>query len=124
MSGRIQRPAPIFLAAVALGVLGDVLLRKTPWGINLTVWTTALTATLFWISMSENSDIRPRGLFLPPVLFGACFAWRSAELLAYCNFLALLTTLGLSAHQTRCLASVAVAGWKKQGAPSEIEANV
>ena len=44
MSNRTKLGLNILGAALLLGVLGDALLRETPWGLNVPLWTGAAAA--------------------------------------------------------------------------------
>ena len=46
MNNRTKFGLGILVTAFVLGVLGDALLRSTPWGINIFLWTVLLLGTL------------------------------------------------------------------------------
>ncbi len=69
--------------ALALGLLGDLLLRATPWGLNAFIWIACLIAagcflSLRWHSQSVATDAR---LLLPLVALALLFLGRDAILL-------------------------------------------
>ena len=63
----------ILLASLILGVLGDVLLRATPWGLNAVLWIAALALSVAAITQWQAVDLRGggRGLIGPAVVFAA-----------------------------------------------------
>jgi len=46
MNERTRQSLHVLEAALLLGVLGDALLRATPWGLNFFLWTSALLAAV------------------------------------------------------------------------------
>ena len=42
MSNTSKTALAILILAFVLGVLGDLLLRSTPWGLNVAIWIAAL----------------------------------------------------------------------------------
>ena len=84
-------------AAVVLGVVGDALLRATPWGVNLVLWVGALVgavaALLRWRRLPAAVD--GRWLVGAAVVFAALFAVRDSGTLRFLNFLSLVMALGL-----------------------------
>lgn len=91
-------------AALLLGVLGDALLRATPWGANLWLWMLGLTAAIVallarWRSAKLKGD--GRWLIVPLALFPLGLMWRDSLVLNGLDMLALLTTLGLIAWRGR-----------------------
>jgi hypothetical protein len=71
----------LLTAALALGLLGDLLLRATPLGLNVGLWTAALV-TAFVVLARGRRGAAPLWIGPPLVLFAACFAWRDSEWLA------------------------------------------
>lgn len=66
----------LLLAALGLGVLGDLLLRPTPPGIGVTIWILALAIAAYLV--------RGRGPLVLPfaaAVFGLGFVWRDAPIL-------------------------------------------
>ncbi|MFQ5704997.1 MAG: DUF4153 domain-containing protein [Gemmatimonadales bacterium] len=90
-------------AAVLLGILGDALLRATPWGINAVIWM-AVAVVAGWALLPGRPNTT-RTLTGWPVLtalfFAACIAWRDSEFLAFWNSVAVLMALSLAALQVR-----------------------
>ncbi len=98
MEQRGRLSVGIALAGLLGGVLGDLLLRAIPWGINLSVWVGLLVliaAGLAWrFKVSLNGD--GRFLALPIGVFAALFAWRDSITLALLNMLLMLALVGLA----------------------------
>jgi hypothetical protein len=93
----------ILLASFILGLLGDVLLRATPWGLNAVLWIAALALSIAAIAQWRLIDLTGGGrwLLLPAVIFAAGLAWRDSFTLQACNFLAVLIALALVAYRGR-----------------------
>jgi len=117
MNERTQRGLVIAGAALALGILGDSLLRATPWGLNLLVWIAALTAVGVVLTRWQQGALgtlmgrlgrggpKDRGegrwLLLPIFFFAATFAWRDSPTLKLLNSLGLIVALALATLHTR-----------------------
>ena len=93
----------ILLASLILGLLGDVLLRATPWGINAVLWIAALALSIAAITQWRAVDLTGGGRWLigPAIIFAAGLAWRDSFTLQACNFLAVLIALALVAYRAR-----------------------
>ena len=85
--------------ALAMGALGDLLLRALPWGLNAAVWTLALITLGGGLARWRRVHLRGDGRWLvgPVLCFTAALAWRDSPTLALLNLLALLVALGLAA---------------------------
>ena len=69
-------------AAILLGLLGDALLRATPWGLNFFVWTAALVDVAGAIVLWQRVGARGEGRWLlGPLLFftAAIFAFTACH---------------------------------------------
>ena len=88
----------IVLAALLLGVLGDALLRATPWGVNLVLWVGSLVAAVLALLARQRLRVSGEGgyLVLPVLFFAGCLAWRSSGVLVALGLLALAVALGLA----------------------------
>ena len=91
----------VFGAALLLGVVGDVLLRETPWGINLTLWVLALCAGVLAVARRNDLPMTGGGRWLigPAVIFAVLFALRDSIMLSSANLLAILICLALIAYR-------------------------
>lgn len=96
-----RRAIDVLVPAVLLGVLGDVLLRVGPWGVNLPLWMGAALAGV-WLLRARSED-GATGLtawsLLPAAFFALCVAWRGSSELQPLNLLAILLALSLPALQ-------------------------
>lgn len=102
MSERMQRGLAITAVASVLGVLGNLLLRATPWGINVVLWCGAMV--LGTLGLLRWQGIRAvgagRGMIVPMLLFAACMAWRDSGVLFFLNAVGLGIALALAAFRT------------------------
>lgn len=87
--------------ATLLGVLGDALLRATPWGVNLPLWMGVAAAAGWALLPGRSSGRSPiTGWPLLAVMFFAlCFAWRDSSFLQFWNGVAILGALSFPALQ-------------------------
>lgn len=109
VSERTRLALAVLGAAIALGVAGDVLLRATPWGLNVLLCTTALVALGVWIVRRHR------------IAAGRDAAWLAATaLLLGSNFVARDSTMlrvfdGIGLALTFSLASLALCGVALRG---------
>src|SRR5919199_1937839 len=98
MSERTKRAVKTVEAALLLGVLGDGLLRATPWGLNVLLWMGALTFALMALLGKRRKSVLAGGghwLLLSAILFAAAFAWRDSATLNMLAGVGLLVSLAL-----------------------------
>lgn len=99
ITARTKLGLEILAAALVLGVLGDVLLRATPWGLNVTLCAAALAAT--GVALVRRHRLSPSAdapwLALTVLLLGAAFMRRDAAVLARFDVIGLLVALSLGA---------------------------
>lgn len=90
---------PAIASAALLGVLGDTLLRSSPWGVNFTLWTTTLATASFLIISDRPYEVRRGGGYWLAIaaLFAAGLAWRDSAFLQFWNFVAVLAALSIAA---------------------------
>ena len=90
-------------AALVLGLLGDGLLRATPWGLNVFLFALPLVGLAASLAVWRGVSLRGGGRFLvaPLLLFAALFAWRDSDTLAVINGLSLLVALSLAVLRSR-----------------------
>src|SRR5262245_48733061 len=98
MTDRTKLGIWVLTFAFALGVLGDMLLRVRPLGLNVFVWTAALVASVIvmvrWRRVALNGS--GRWLAIPVLLFAASIAWRDSSVLKSLSLLALGFSLALA----------------------------
>lgn len=98
MNERTKTGLEILQAAVLLGVLGDVLLRQTPWGLNVLLFVGALAAAFLMLVLRRKPEFWNRqtlALNGALVFFAACFVWRDSQELKIFDGLAILTILAI-----------------------------
>ena len=108
MNSRTKLGLNVLKAALLLGVLGDALLRQTPWGLNVFLWAGALAAVMCALrgraaggggGASWHAD--GGWLFVPVGFFAAAFAWRDSTTLKLLDGLALFVAFALLAWRAR-----------------------
>ena len=90
-------------AALGIGLLGDRLLRATPWGVNILLWVGGLLG-VFWLlaRRSENAAVgEGRWLVVPALLLAGGLAWRDSGTLRALDLCGLLCCAGVGAARTR-----------------------
>lgn len=88
----------ILEAAVLLGVLGDSLLRATPWGLNVFLFITTLAAAIIGLTLRRKREfwsVQVASLHGALIFFAAMFLWRDSMELKILNTLAILTVLAV-----------------------------
>ena len=98
MKTRTKTGLEILQVAAIIGVLGDVLLRATPWGLNVTFFNIAFAAamiTLVWRHAPEFLTRQTIALFCALVFFASMFMWRDAIELRVADTFAIIVILGI-----------------------------
>ncbi len=98
MNEKTKTGLEILEAAILLGVLGDVLLRVTPWGLNVFLWIGALVAALVMLTLRRRSELLSRqtvALHGALIFFALMFVWRDSTELKVLNSLAVIGILSL-----------------------------
>ncbi len=88
----------VLQAAILMGILCDVLLRETPWGLNVSLVVGTLAAAvvmLFWRRKREHWNTQTAALVSAMVFFGSSFAWRDSIELKLLNSVAIVTVLAV-----------------------------
>jgi hypothetical protein len=104
MNLRTKQGLKVLEAALLLGVLGDGLMRATPWGLNVLLWTGAIVgAMVFMLSRWRRRALAGGGhlLLLSAILFAASFAWRDSATLNFLAGVGVIASLGLMAWRAR-----------------------
>jgi len=93
----------ILAAALALGVLGDILLRSFPWGLNFALWACLFAAVICFLGRARREAFAQGGgwILLPIALSPLAFLWRESPPLDALNLLAFLTALSLAMLRAR-----------------------
>jgi hypothetical protein len=103
MNARTKLGLGVLVAGLAMGGLGDALLRKGPWGLNLFLWIAALVLSV--LALAAWGGVRLGGggrwLFIPALLFAVAFLWRDSKMLNFLSFVALATAMALAAFRAR-----------------------
>ncbi len=101
MSTTTKLALSILFAALLFGIAGDLLLRATPWGLNLLIWVAALALGLVALAQWNNLSLTGGGRWLigPALIFAALFALRDSIMLNSANLLAILICLALIAYR-------------------------
>ena len=93
-------------AALVLGIAGDALLRVTPWGCNIAIWTGLLAVAYVVAALGLRRQIRAgvAWLVVPFLAFAVALAVRDAPSLRCLNLLGLLAVVAfvLMRVQTGC----------------------
>ena len=98
MNTRTRTGIEVLQIALVIGILGDVLLRSTPWGLNVLLFNTAFAAgmiTLLYRRASERLTRHTIALLGALVIFAAMFAWRDATELLVADTFAIVTILAV-----------------------------
>src|SRR5262249_22948633 len=98
ISHRTRLGLEVLGAGLALGALGDALLRAAPYGLNVLIWTVALVAAVFLLGRWRQVALNGRDcwLALPMILMAAAFAWRDSPTLKTLDALALVVALSVA----------------------------
>lgn len=98
MNDKTKTGLEILESALLLGILGDVLLRETPWGLNVFLCVGALVAAMtaiIWRRKSKLWSLQTVSLHGALIFFSAMFVWRDSIELKILNAFAILTILAI-----------------------------
>src|SRR5215203_2397930 len=98
MDTRSKTGIEILEFAVVIGLLGDMLLRSTPWGLNVFLFNTAFAAgmiTLLYKRAPGYLNRQTVPLFGVLVFFASMFAWRDSIELRIADTFAIIATLSV-----------------------------
>jgi hypothetical protein len=98
MNSRTKTGLEILQVAVVLGVLGDVLLRQVPWGLNVLLFNLAFAGGLLMLlrrHAPERLTLQTYSLLGALVFFASMFVWRDSIELRVADTFAIITILGV-----------------------------
>ncbi len=98
MSERTKLGLEVLEAAILLGILGDALLRATPWGLNVLLFILGLVAAmiaLVYRRRREFWNVQTLLLHGALIFFAAMFVWRDSIELKVANTFAILSILAI-----------------------------
>ncbi len=98
MSTRTKTGLEILLAAAVIGLLGNLLLRQTPWGLNAFLFVTVFTGAMIAIEYRYRPElltVRNFALQGAMVFFASMFLIRDAEELLVWDTFAILILMGV-----------------------------
>lgn len=93
----------LLAAALLAGVSGNILLRATPWGLNVGLWIAIVAAAILWLVRHHPPALlgRAKWLTAPAIFFASTFAWRDSPTLNALSLLALLLIAVMVAMRAR-----------------------
>ena len=98
MNTRSKTGIQILQVALAIGILGDVLLRQMPWGLNVFLFNLAFvggTITLLWRRKPEYLTAQTWALLGAQVFFAAMFVWRDSDQLHVADSFAIIAAMSV-----------------------------
>ncbi|MBA3714327.1 MAG: DUF4173 domain-containing protein [Pyrinomonadaceae bacterium] len=105
MKERTKLGLGVLEAALLLGLLGDMLLRATPWGLNVFLWTGTLCMAVVALSRRKRmpAALSDDGhwLLLCVIIFAAAPVWRDSPTLKLLDVSVVLAALALAAWRSR-----------------------
>lgn len=98
MNKRTKIGLQILQVAVIIGVAGDVLLRSTPWGLNVLLFNIAFVCGMLVLikrNAPEQLTRNTLALMVAQIFFAAMYVWRDAEELLVADAFAIITILSV-----------------------------
>ncbi|MEO6391593.1 MAG: DUF4173 domain-containing protein, partial [Pyrinomonadaceae bacterium] len=98
MTDRTKMGIAVVEAALVLGILGDAMLRATPWGLNLFIFVIGTIAALVMLNTrwrAKSVRVYDSWLYVPLLIFSLGFAWRDSIALHFFDLMGILTVLAL-----------------------------
>ncbi|HEX8391461.1 MAG TPA: DUF4173 domain-containing protein [Longimicrobium sp.] len=101
LSARTRTGLGIAATAVGVGIAGDLLLRTSPWGISLPLWTVLLVAAI--VGLQRWTEAQDAAVGWIPLALGAASlaAWRDSPTLKGLSITAVLVILALAMMRAR-----------------------
>ena len=103
MDERTRLGLGVLGASLMLGLMGDLLLRATPWGVNFSLWVAALVAAAAVVAWLGHLRVAGEGRWLVPVavVFAAGIAWRDSPMVVFLDLLSCLVAVSLAVLRGR-----------------------
>lgn len=98
MTNRTKTGIEILQVSALLGILGNLLLRETPWGLNVFLFVTAFVIAAGMLIVRRKPEFltgQNAALFGVMLFFSAMFVWRDSVELRIYDTLAILTIMGV-----------------------------
>ena len=98
MNTRSKTGLDILKVALGIGILADVLLRQTPWGLNVLLFNLAFvggTTVLLWRRKPEYLTTQTWALLGAQVFFAAMFVWRDSFELRFADSVAIVVVMSV-----------------------------
>src|SRR5215204_4546137 len=98
MTDRTKTGLEVLQAAFLIGILGNLLLRETPWGLNAFLFVTVFVATMAMITIRrrpERLTAQNIGLSAAMIFLSAMFLWRDSIELRIIDTLAIIVLMGV-----------------------------
>ena len=96
MTDRSKIGFDIIKVALGIGILGDILLRITPWGLNVFLFNVAFAVGAVWLfrkHATHRLTIQTWSLVGAQVFFASMFVWRDSIELRFADSVALILIL-------------------------------
>ncbi len=98
MNARTKTGLQILQVAGVLGILGDLLLRQTPWGLNVLLFNLAFATGVFFLlrlHAPERLTVQSYALLGALIFFASMFVWRDAIELRVADTIAIIIIMGV-----------------------------
>ncbi len=97
MGDKTRLGLSVLWTALILGILGDLLLREIPWGVNFCLWAFSLFGAMAWLVRRWNTGTAKdfNWVTLTIIPFAAGVVWRDSAMLKFLNTVAILAAVVL-----------------------------
>lgn len=98
MTDRTKTGLEVLQAAFLMGILGNLLLRETPWGLNAFLFVTAFVAAIGAIAIRRRPELvtgQNIALGAAMIFFAGMFLWRDSIELRTIDTFAIITLMGV-----------------------------
>ncbi len=93
MTDRTRTGIEIIEVSLLIGILGDALLRATPWGLNFFLWIAALVGAMTLLTYRRRNEIwslQSFALHGALIFFSAMYMWQDSDELRVFDFFAIV----------------------------------